>query len=400
MRWEIRKRPPLLPAGLSLCAPHEVAKWKQAHFGTPVYQFRDRNCLRRPDGRLEPPNADERERLMGFTSGHTIPARSSSQAKHNKLEFEYARRALVGNSFQCDVVAWLLAHLLCQLGLLAAIPSPADLRSAAHAWRVVARARAIGAQQPLRGCIDEIKALAEDSIYIGRGCPRLKLPPSKWANPFKIGTDGDRHTVIERYAAWVRGQPALLQSLGELAGRRLFCHCSLAERCHGDVLLWLCSTASDCPPWRDFDSEQRVVYEHLRAVDLNGSDVRLDAGTIMSPKCWPRQELDVDLWRWKVVVQMEWQHDQHINVLEARAALAMLRWRTRSCKRLRRFFLHLLDSQVNIAVLTKHRSSSRLLQQVLKPFSALELASGCRGLFGFTSSGRNPADKPSRWVQK
>ena len=140
-----------------------------------------------------------------------------------------------------------------------------------------------------------------------------------------------------------------------------------------------------------------MVYEHLRAVDLNGSDVRLDSGTIMSPKCWPRKELNVDLWSWKVVLRHEWATEQHINVLEARAGLSMLRWRTRSEKRLNKIFLHLLDSQVNIAVFTKHRSSSIQLLLVLRPFSALELAGNCRALFGFTSSGRNPADKPTRW---
>ena len=143
--------------------------------------------------------------------------------------------------------------------------------------------------------------------------------------------------------------------------------------------------------------EQRVVYEHLRGVDLNGSDVRLDTGTIMSTKCWPRKELDVDLWEWQVVVQYPWATEQHINVLEARANLSMLRWRTRNTRRLFQIFLHLLDSQVNIAVFTKHRSTSVQLMRVVRPFAALELASGCRALFGYTSSARNPADAPSRW---
>ena len=75
----------------------------------------------------------------------------------------------------------------------------------------------------------------------------------------------------------------------------------------------------------------------------------------------------------------------------------MLRWRTRSSRRLGCVFLHLMDSFVNIAALAKHRSSAHSLALVIRPFSALELASGCRALFGFTSSARNPADAPSRW---
>ena len=32
-------------------------------------------------------------------------------------------------------------------------------------------------------------------VYIGRG--------SKWGNPFKIGEDGDRHEVIQKYRDYI-----------------------------------------------------------------------------------------------------------------------------------------------------------------------------------------------------
>jgi hypothetical protein len=75
----------------------------------------------------------------------------------------------------------------------------------------------------------------------------------------------------------------------------------------------------------------------------------------------------------------------------------MVRWRTRSSWRLRRLFLHIMDSFVSILVLAKHRSSSHMLSRAVRPFAALELASGFRGIFGFTQSARNPADAASRW---
>ena len=56
----------------------------------------------------------------------------------------------------------------------------------------------------------------------------------------------------------------------------------------------------------------------------------------------------------------------------------------------------LLDSMVNIGALSKHRSSSRQLNKVVRAFSVLELAMGARAVFGFTSSAKNPADAPSR----
>jgi len=70
--------------------------------------------------------------------------------------------------------------------------------------------------------------------YIGRGSP--------WGNPFVIGVHGNRLEVIARYEEWIRGQPALLARLPELAGKVLACHCASAvnpKRCHGEVLLRL-----------------------------------------------------------------------------------------------------------------------------------------------------------------
>ena len=65
-------------------------------------------------------------------------------------------------------------------------------------------------------------------IYIGRG--------SKWGNPFKIGQDGTREEVIEKYREWIMSQPELLNSLHELKGKRLGCFCK-PKKCHGDVLI-------------------------------------------------------------------------------------------------------------------------------------------------------------------
>ncbi len=65
------------------------------------------------------------------------------------------------------------------------------------------------------------------AIYIGRG--------SKWGNPFRIGPDGDRETVIVRHAAWLREQHHLLRALDELRGKDLVCFCA-PRACHGDLL--------------------------------------------------------------------------------------------------------------------------------------------------------------------
>ncbi len=67
-------------------------------------------------------------------------------------------------------------------------------------------------------------------IYIGR--------PSKWGNPFHVGSDGTRQEVIAKYRTWIVQQPKLMRALPELAGLTLGCWCK-PEACHGDVLVEL-----------------------------------------------------------------------------------------------------------------------------------------------------------------
>jgi hypothetical protein len=65
-------------------------------------------------------------------------------------------------------------------------------------------------------------------VYIGR--------PGPWGNPFRIGADGDRQTVIEKYRAWLLARPELVErARRELAGKVLGCWCAPLT-CHGDVL--------------------------------------------------------------------------------------------------------------------------------------------------------------------
>ena len=65
-------------------------------------------------------------------------------------------------------------------------------------------------------------------VYIGR--------PSKWGNPFKIGKDGSREDVIQKYRHWILANPMLMAQLtSELKGKKLGCWCK-PNACHGDVL--------------------------------------------------------------------------------------------------------------------------------------------------------------------
>lgn len=74
-------------------------------------------------------------------------------------------------------------------------------------------------------------------IYIGRDVKRLGIKKSPYANPFKIGRDGTREEVIEKYRKWLLNQPELVErAKRELKGKVLGCWCK-PEACHGDVLV-------------------------------------------------------------------------------------------------------------------------------------------------------------------
>jgi len=70
----------------------------------------------------------------------------------------------------------------------------------------------------------------EYNVYIGRG--------TVWGNPFKIGKDGTRKEVLDKYEKWVVTQPKIIESLHLLKGKILGCWCK-PYPCHGDILVRL-----------------------------------------------------------------------------------------------------------------------------------------------------------------
>ena len=134
----------------------------------------------------------------------------------------------------------------------------------------------------------------------------------------------------------------------------------------------------------------------LNCAVCKGSDVRLSTGTLSDPRSWPRTSIDPHRWKWRVVLSFGLAHD-HINLQEIQAALATFRWRCRSAQNVGTRFLHLSDSQVVISALSKGRSSSRRLNQLLKRTSSLLLAASLQPSMAYVRSEDNPADRPSRW---
>jgi hypothetical protein len=76
----------------------------------------------------------------------------------------------------------------------------------------------------------------EFDVYIGRAC--YGHAESKWANPYRIGPDGSREQVIEKYRKHILASPHLMAALPELSAKILGCWCNPLP-CHGDVLVEL-----------------------------------------------------------------------------------------------------------------------------------------------------------------
>ncbi len=77
---------------------------------------------------------------------------------------------------------------------------------------------------------------------------------SKWGNIFRIGPDGDRDDVCDKYEAWILTQTDLLRDIESLRGLRLGCWCAL-RRCHGDTLVRFLEEGI---PWRAIPGMRRL----------------------------------------------------------------------------------------------------------------------------------------------
>ncbi|KAM9981695.1 hypothetical protein ACTFIY_004015 [Dictyostelium cf. discoideum] len=74
--------------------------------------------------------------------------------------------------------------------------------------------------------------------YIGRYNPKFPSTNNyKFGNPFVVGKDGDRNTVVKKYRDWIFSpeQNDLFNAAKELKGKILACWCSPLN-CHGFVL--------------------------------------------------------------------------------------------------------------------------------------------------------------------
>ena len=154
------------------------------------------------------------------------------------------------------------------------------------------------------------------------------------------------------------------------------------------------------PVQGDTDKSRLLTWEFLRRAERGGSDVRLGLNVPFRPKAWPRAGIKPHCWTWHIVHGYPWQYKAHINVLEMQAAFNCLKWRARKASNLGKRFLHLIDSQVCAAILTKGRTSSLRIRRTIRKINALVLACNFHPCFGYINTDDNPADVPSRWARR
>lgn len=86
----------------------------------------------------------------------------------------------------------------------------------------------------------------EENVYVGRGgivfIDGKRFPPnsSPFANKWKVGRDGTREEVLEKYEKWLneklRDDSKFRKKFFLLKGKNLGCWCH-PERCHADIIL-------------------------------------------------------------------------------------------------------------------------------------------------------------------
>ena len=141
--------------------------------------------------------------------------------------------------------------------------------------------------------------------------------------------------------------------------------------------------------------EMRHIHDLFRAVDHRGSDVRLWTSEVLRSS---RQTAPYPAfrWAWRPISSYAWRSPGHINVLEVLAFVNFVKHSTAYASNVSCRFLHVLDSMVAAAVVTKGRSSSRRLNGPLRELAGYLLACDVYPFVVWTISGWNYADQASR----
>ena len=139
--------------------------------------------------------------------------------------------------------------------------------------------------------------------------------------------------------------------------------------------------------------------EHLRNmltfIDFKGTDVRLETGSLPEGSRQP-VPYPAPIWDRKVLQSYPWRQSQHINVFELIAFLNYLQLHVHDATNHSKRLIHILDSRVSSSVVAKGRSSSKMLNRILRRLTGLLLGADSYVYPLWTISSWNFADIPSR----
>ncbi len=192
--------------------------------------------------------------------------------------------------------------------------------------------------------------------------------------------------------AWHRGLLARPLDIEQLVWRRV----RLEPAPGTSVLAEIDAARGPAPSEPSVDNLVKWV---LLQKSARGGEVRDLKGNPHLKGRW--HEVPAERFSWTTVLSVPWQvPGDHINLSEARARDLAARMRAREAKLHQQRYLHLLDSQVNLAAVAKGRTGSLGLAHVHRRSTAAELAAGLHEIGGYVCSERNPADRGSRDKQK
>ena len=134
----------------------------------------------------------------------------------------------------------------------------------------------------------------------------------------------------------------------------------------------------------------------LKNTDHTGSDVRIVTGETLGKKIFPRQSVSAQWWSWEPAFKTRWKYKSHINLLELESIILGVKYQVQRMGFTNCRIFHISDSYVCISIVSKGRSSSRLLQRRLKYLSALLLVSNVQLVIAHVESTDNPTDEASR----
>eukprot|EP00438_Fugacium_kawagutii_P019752 Skav205107 [mRNA] locus=scaffold2918:218717:220009:- [translate_table: standard] len=339
-----RRRPPPNPVGLGNIDEAAKLRWEDHKFRYPPYTYASEHMVLDKSLNLRPVTSGEREVLMGYPRGYTTKLwKKTPSTEEEKTAAEDERSAAIGNSFHTNAVACLLDHALFSVNLKAMKGAKAIVEASLKEQGPPGASAATDLGAVSEG---EESFAAVQNVPTGAG----------------VDDDDDAESLSWGLASEVRSH--FLQRPED-------------------------QTA-------ELNLASQLVMAYIRRQEYRGSDVRLDIGSLYRADSWPRATINPGKWRWRVAHAYAFTRPEHINLLELRAIIHSFEWRLRrdtygDCRS-----LHLSDSQVALAVAVKGRSSSRVINRLLRRFAALQIAGGIHPLLAWVESELNPADEPSR----